>query len=66
MVARKRHCNANQFADLWENRDGTAVYARPISDARKLFIRYLDIPTRLHSNLINSAAGFAVDINSGV
>ena len=60
----KAPLQCNRFADLWENRDGTAIYARLISDARVLFIQYLDIPTRLHRNLINSSAGFVVDINS--
>ena len=60
----KAPLQCNRFADLWENRDGTAIYARLISDARVLFIQYLDIPTRLHRNLINPSAGFVVDINS--
>ena len=65
VVPRKRRYNANRFADLWQNRDGTAIDARLISNARRIFVRYLDIPSERYRGLINAAAEFAVDINSG-
>ena len=63
MVLRKRRYNANRFADLWENRDGTAIYASLIPNARRIFIRYLDIPLENYRDLINGAAKFAVNSN---
>ena len=32
--------------------------------ARRIFIRYLDIPSEQYPALINAAAGFAVKVNS--
>ena len=64
VVPRRRRYNGNQFADLWSDRDGPAIYARLISNARRMFIRYLDIPSAKSQTLINAAAEFAVDLNS--
>ena len=64
VVPRSRRYNGTKFADLWSNRDRTAIYARLISSARRMFIRYLDIPSDKYQPLINAAAGFAVDLNS--
>jgi hypothetical protein len=64
IVHRKRRYDSHQFSDLWQNRDGMAVYGRLITNTRKLFIRYLDIPTSYINDLISASAGFAVDMNS--
>lgn len=42
--------------------DGTAIYARLISNARRIFIRHLGIPP---GGLNNDAATFAVGVNPG-
>ena len=52
VVLRKRRCNANRFACLWENREGTATYARLISTARRTSVQYLDIPSEHYGGLI--------------